>query len=330
LTRRVVISGGAGFIGSHLTDRFLADGWRVVGVDNLCTGKRANIAHLRDEPRYELIQQDVSRPFDIPGAIDAVLHFASPASPLDYLDLPVETLKVGAWGTFHMLDLARAHGATFLLASTSEIYGDPEVHPQVETYWGNVNPVGPRSVYDEAKRFGEAATMSYHREFGVDTRLVRLFNTYGPRMNHDDGRVVPSFVCQALRGEALTVFGSGKQTRSFSFVQDTVAGIVKVIEEGDHDPYNVGNPDEYDIIAFAHEVADVVGDVTINHHVLPEDDPKRRCPDITRVKSLGWSPQISLADGLKRTVAWFREEIAAGRLPARTLPRVHRKQRGSP
>jgi len=326
----VVISGGAGFLGSHLTDRFLADGWRVLGVDNLSTGKRANIQHLRDEPRYELLQQDVSRPFDVAGPVDAVLHFASPASPLDYLELPVETLKVGAWGTFHCLDLAREHGATFLMASTSEVYGDPKVHPQVESYWGNVNPIGPRSVYDEAKRFAEAATMSYRREFGLDTRLIRIFNTYGPRMNHDDGRVVPAFVCQALRGEPLTVFGSGRQTRSFQYVQDLVAGVATVLEHGDDQPYNIGNPDEHDIISFARAVADTVGDVTVDHQVLPEDDPQRRCPDISRLTALGWQPSVTLQEGLRLTVDWFRAEIAAGRVPSATQPRIPRNERKSP
>ena len=325
MTKRVVISGGAGFLGSHLADRFLADGWRVLAIDNLCTGKRANVAHLLDEPRFDLLEEDVSEPFEVTGQVDAVLHFASPASPFDYLELPVETLKVGAWGTFHCLDLARAHGATFLMASTSEIYGDPRVHPQVEGYWGNVNPIGPRSVYDEAKRFSEAATMSYQREFGVDTRLIRIFNTYGARMNHDDGRVVPAFICQALRGEPLTIFGSGLQTRSFCYVDDLVSGIVTVLANGDHQPYNLGNPDEYSILDFANAVASAVGDVQIDHKGLPEDDPQRRCPDISRARGLGWQPKIGLTEGLARTLDWFRGEMRAGRILAQRQTR--RRQR---
>ena len=316
MTKRVVISGGSGFLGSHLADRFLAAGWHVLAVDNLCTGKLANVAHLRDEPRFELLQADVSLPFEVAAPVDAVLHFASPASPFDYLELPVETMKVGTLGTFNCLDLARAHGATFLMASTSEIYGDPQVHPQHEGYWGNVNSIGPRSVYDEAKRFSEAATMSYQREYGLDTRLIRIFNTYGERMNHDDGRVVPAFICQALRGDALTIFGSGMQTRSFCHVSDLVAGIFAVLTRGDHQPYNLGNPDEHTVLDFARAVADAVGDTLVDHQGLPEDDPQRRCPDIGRARSLGWEPKVNLVDGLARTVAWFRAEMAAGRVPA--------------
>lgn len=315
--RRAIITGGAGFLGSHLADGFLAAGWRVLALDNFCTGSRENVAHLADNPAFELREHDVCLPIAIAGDVDAVLHFASPASPFDYLALPLQTMKVGTAGTLAALDLAREKGATFLMASTSEIYGDPLVHPQDESYWGNVHTIGPRSVYDEAKRFSEAATMSYHREFGLDTRIIRIFNTYGPRMNHDDGRVVPAFVCQALRGEPLTVFGSGRQTRSFCYVDDLVAGVLAVLERGDAAPCNLGNPSECTVLEFARLVAELVGATDVLHEVLPEDDPKRRCPDITRARSFGWEPKVDLRQGLQRTVQWFRAELEAGHLRAR-------------
>lgn len=315
MSRRVVISGGAGFLGSHLTDRFLADGWRVLGVDNLSTGKRANIQHLRDEPRYELLQQDVSRPFDVAGPVDAVLHFASPASPLDYLELPVETLKVGAWGTFHCLDLAREHGATFLMASTSEVYGDPKVHPQVESYWGNVNPNGPRSVYDEGKRYAEALTMAFHRYRGVQTRIIRIFNTYGPRMQAGDGRVIPAFVNQALRGQPLTVFGDGTQTRSFCYVSDLVEGLIKLMESDLVEPCNIGNPYELTMLQLAEKINEITSNPAgIVHRPLPKDDPTRRKPDITRARTLlGWEPTVQFSEGIGHTIAYFREQQALER-----------------
>jgi len=314
-----VITGGAGFVGSHLCDRFLSNGWRVLAIDNLCTGKRPNVDHLADNPDFELMVHDVSVAMEISGEVDAVLHFASPASPFDYLELPLETMRAGTYGTFNALDLARDKGACFLMASTSEIYGDPLEHPQRESYLGNVSSIGPRSVYDEAKRFSEAATMSYHREFGLDTRIIRIFNTYGPRMNHDDGRVVPAFVCQALRGESLTVFGDGAQSRSFCYVEDLTAGVYAVLEAGDHMPYNLGNPAECTILEFAETIKRHVRAVEIVHKVLPQDDPKRRQPDISRVKQeLGWQPTIPLHEGLRRTISWFATQHRAGLLERRT------------
>ncbi len=307
--RTVVVTGGAGFLGSALCDRFIADGWRVIAVDNLCTGKRANVAHLADETRFELVEADVCEGLPIAGPVDAVLHFASPASPREYQRLAIETMKVGSVGTFAALELAETKGATFLFASTSEVYGDPLVHPQREDYWGNVNSIGPRSMYDEAKRFSEAATMTWRDKRSVDTRLVRIFNTYGPRMSADDGRVVPNFVCQALRGQPLTVYGDGSQTRSFCYVTDTVDGIVRVLAGGDHLPYNIGNPVEHTILAFARTIAEAAGDTQVVCKPLPGDDPKRRKPDIERVSRLGWAPQVELADGLADTVSYFRSSL---------------------
>jgi dTDP-glucose 4,6-dehydratase len=307
--KTVVVTGGAGFLGSALCDRFVADGWRVVAVDNFCTGAAANVAHLADDPRFELIEANVSDGFDVAGSVDAVLHFASPASPKEYQRLAIETLRVGSVGTMAALQLADRKGARFLMASTSEIYGDPLVHPQTESYWGNVNTLGPRSMYDEAKRFSEAATMTWRDKRGVDTRIVRIFNTYGPRMAHDDGRVVPNFVCQALRGQPLTVYGDGSQTRSFCYVTDTVDGIMRVLLQGDHMPYNVGNPAEHTIEQFAKTVAELAGGTEVTLEPLPGDDPKRRKPDITRISSLGWQPQVPLADGLQATVDYFRSKL---------------------
>jgi dTDP-glucose 4,6-dehydratase len=308
MQRRVVITGGAGFLGSALVRRFLADGWAVVAVDDLCTGRAANLDGVTGP--LERIDQDVSVALDVAGPVDAVLHFASPASPPDYLARAVHTLRVGSLGTMRALQLAEDRGARFLMASTSEIYGDPEVHPQVEDYWGNVNPIGPRSVYDEAKRFSEALTMGWHRERGLDTRIIRIFNTYGPRMRPDDGRIVPNFVCQALRGEALTLYGDGSQTRSFCFVDDLVEGIVRVLEHGDALPYNLGNPTEHTVSEFAELIRELIGQVEIVRLPLPEDDPKRRCPDISRARDqLGWQPTTPLREGLAETIDYFRGVI---------------------
>ena len=305
---RVVITGGAGFLGSHLADALLARGDHVVAIDNLVTGARANIEHLFGTPGFTFVEQDVSNFVWVAGDVDAVLHFASPASPIDYLEMPIQTLKVGSLGTHNTLGLAKAKGATYLLASTSEVYGDPLVHPQPEDYWGNVNPVGPRGVYDEAKRFSEAMTMAYHRAHGVDTRIVRIFNTYGPRMRPDDGRVISNFVVQALRGEPLTVFGDGSQTRSFCFVDDEIRGLVSLLDSGEHDPVNLGNPNEFTILELAELVLDVTGSSsTIEHHLLPTDDPTQRKPDITRAREiLGWEPQVDLRTGIEETVEYFR------------------------
>lgn len=315
MSKKVVITGGAGFVASSLCERFLADGWQVLAVDNLCTGRRSNIAHLLLNPNFELLIHDVSLPFEVDGAVDAVLHFASPASPFDYLALPIETLHVGSNGTFVALELAQRKHAKFLLASTSEIYGDPLEHPQRESYLGNVSSIGPRSCYDEAKRFAEAATMAYRRARGVDTKIIRIFNTYGPRMKAGDGRVVTAFVVQALRGEPLTVFGDGSQTRSFCFVDDLVEGIVRVLERGDHMPYNLGNPVEFTILELAREVARLVGPITLDHRALPADDPTRRKPDISRaIVDLGWSPKVPLAEGLVPVVDAVREGLRTGTL----------------
>ena len=282
-------------------------------MDNLITGSTDNIAHLMGHERFEFIKHDVSNYIFLAGPVDNVLHFASPASPIDYLELPIQTLKVGSLGTHNALGLAKAKGARFLIASTSEVYGDPLVHPQPETYWGNVNPVGSRGVYDEAKRFAEAMTMAYHRYHGVDTRILRIFNTYGPRMRLDDGRALPAFMGQALRGEPITVFGDGSQTRSFQYVDDLVEGIWRLLHSGEHDPVNIGNPDEVSILEFAQEVVALTGSSSeIVHKDLPADDPKIRQPDITRAREiLGWEPQVSRAEGLKRTLDYFRTAVAA-------------------
>ena len=310
--RKVLITGGAGFLGSHLCDRFHAEGMDVVCADNLITGSMDNIDHLLGQPRFRFMLLDVAEFIHVPGELDYILHFASPASPIDYLRLPIQTLKVGSLGTHKALGLAKAKGARFLLASTSEVYGDPLVHPQPESYWGHVNPTGPRGVYDEAKRFAEAMTMAYHRFHGVDTRIVRIFNTYGPRMRIDDGRVVPAFMSQAIRGEALTVFGEGQQTRSFCYVTDLVEGIFRVLMRGDHDPYNVGNPHEFTILQFAEMIRDKYApNLSIVREPLPEDDPKTRQPDITRVRSLlGWEAEVELEQGLALTYSYFVEAVA--------------------
>jgi dTDP-glucose 4,6-dehydratase len=305
---RVLITGAAGFLGSHLADRFLAEGHEVVGMDNFITGHKDNIAHLEGNPRWSFVRHDVSRFIDVPGALEGVLHFASPASPIDYLELPIQTLKVGSLGTHNALGLARVKGARFILASTSEVYGDPQVHPQPESYWGHVNPVGPRGVYDEAKRFAEAITMAYHRYHRVDTRIVRIFNTYGPRMRPGDGRVVSNFVVQALRGEALTLYGEGQQTRSFCYVSDMVEGIYRLFMQGDAEPTNIGNPHEFTVRQLAELVLQLTGSASaIARRPLPTDDPKVRQPDITRARTLlGWSPQVELTDGIGRTISYFR------------------------
>jgi dTDP-glucose 4,6-dehydratase len=306
---RVLVTGAAGFLGSHLCDRLLGLGARVIGMDNFITGSPANIAHLAHHADFQFIRHDVTTFIEIEGPLDGVLHFASPASPVDYLELPIQTLKVGSLGTHKALGLARAKGSRFLLASTSEVYGDPLVHPQPESYWGNVNPVGPRGVYDEAKRFAEAMTMAYHRFHGLDTRIVRIFNTYGPRMRPNDGRVVSNFIVQALRGEPLTVYGDGSQTRSFCYVDDLIEGIVRLFERGTADPVNLGNPSEYTV----QQLADLVLRLTggrggVVRRTLPVDDPRVRQPDITRARAqLGWEPAVSLEQGLERTIAAFRE-----------------------
>jgi dTDP-glucose 4,6-dehydratase len=305
---RVLITGGAGFIGSHLCERFLADGHEVVAVDNLLTGRLENLDPFRADPRFRFIGHDISAPLKVKDKLDAVLHFASPASPVDYLELPIQTLKVGSLGTHNALGIAKAHGARFLLASTSEVYGDPLEHPQTEAYWGNVNPVGVRGVYDEAKRFAESMTMAYHRVHGLNTHIVRIFNTYGPRMRLMDGRVLPNFRDQALRGEPLTVYGDGSQTRSFCYVTDLVDGIVRLLMTDYHDPVNVGNPAEITIRQFAEEILALCGRPgTVEYRPLPQDDPKVRQPDITRArKLLGWEPKVDRAEGLKRTMEYFR------------------------
>jgi len=306
---RVVITGGAGFIGSHLCDRFIADGSEVVCVDNLLTGSIANVSHLSSDPRFEFSEQNVSDGVRVDGPVDAVLHFASPASPIDYLRLPIQTLKVGALGTHNALGLAKAKAARFLLASTSEVYGDPEIHPQTEDYWGNVNPIGPRGVYDEAKRFAEAITMAYHRTHGLQTRIVRIFNTIGERMRPNDGRAVPAFAMQALRGDPLTVFGDGSQTRSVGYVGDLVEGLVRLLESDYSDPINIGNPHEVTVLELAKMVARIAGrgDSQIVFMDLPEDDPLVRQPDIAKAREiLGWEPKVRLEEALERTIAYFR------------------------
>ncbi|MFW5709374.1 MAG: UDP-glucuronic acid decarboxylase family protein [Chloroflexota bacterium] len=309
---RIVITGGAGFLGSHLCDRFLAEGYEVVAMDNLLTGSEHNIAHLRDNPQFSFVRHDVSTFIDLPGPVDAVLHFASPASPIDYLKFPIQTLKVGALGTHNTLGLALAKDARYLLASTSEVYGDPLVHPQPETYVGNVDTIGPRGVYDEAKRYAEAMTMAYHRVHGLSTRIVRIFNTYGPRMRLDDGRVVPNFIGQALRGEPLTVYGDGSQTRSFQYVADLIEGIFRLLNSDFHDPVNIGNPVELSILEFAqvvNQLTDNPGGIVFQDSRI-KGDPQTRQPDITRAKSvLEWQPRVELDEGLQRTIEYFRETM---------------------
>ncbi|MBL8795005.1 MAG: SDR family oxidoreductase [Planctomycetia bacterium] len=311
---RTVITGGAGFIGSHLVERFLAEGHEVVVVDNLITGSLGNLEHLRSHSEFSFIRHDISHPLEIDGAVDNVLHFASPASPVDYLKFPIQTLKVGSLGTHNTLGLAKLKDARFLLASTSEVYGDPEKHPQREDYWGNVNPIGVRGCYDESKRFAEAITMAYHRAHGVNTHIVRIFNTYGPKMRLDDGRVLPNFVGQALRGEPLSVYGDGSQTRSFCFVTDLVEGIYRLLWTDFHEPVNLGNPDEVTILDFAREIIALTGTrSTIAYNPLPADDPKVRKPDISRAQKLlgGWTPQVNRHDGLARTVEYFKQRVRA-------------------
>jgi dTDP-glucose 4,6-dehydratase len=307
-----LVTGGAGFLGSHICERLLAEGHEVICVDNLITGNRANIEPLKASGRFRHIEHDVALPLHLDDAIDNILHFASPASPIDYLELPIQTLKVGSLGTHNTLGIAKAKGARYLLASTSEVYGDPLVHPQPESYWGNVNPVGPRGVYDEAKRFAEAMVMAYHRVHRLETRIVRIFNTYGPRMRPRDGRVVPTFIQQALDGEALTVYGDGSQTRSFCYVDDLVEGIWRLLNSNTNDPVNLGNPHEMTVLEFAQHVLDLTGGGgPIHHKELPVDDPKIRQPDISRARAiLGWEPQVPLRTGLEHTIAYFRDLFA--------------------
>ena len=307
-----VVTGGAGFLGSHLSDRLLAEGHRVIVLDNLLTGNTDNIAHLAGNRNFTFIRHNVTEEIYLPGRVDYIFHFASPASPIDYLELPIQTLKVGSIGTMNCLGLAKAKGATFLLASTSECYGDPLEHPQKETYWGNVNPIGPRGVYDEAKRFAEAMTMAYHRYHGVNTKIVRIFNTYGPRMRLRDGRVVPAFIGQALKDKPMTVFGDGSQTRSFTYVSDEIDGIWRLSRSKRHEPVNIGNPTEFTILEFAELVRKLLGSKSrIIRKPLPVDDPKQRRPDITLAKKLlGWQPKVGLETGLRRTIEYFRGRVS--------------------
>jgi dTDP-glucose 4,6-dehydratase len=309
--KRVLITGAAGFLGSHLCDRFLKEGNYVTGMDNLLTGNLKNIEHLFPKKEFEFYHHDITKFVHVPGEIDYIMHFASPASPIDYLKMPIQTLKVGALGTHNLLGLAKAKGARILVASTSEVYGDPLVHPQKEEYWGNVNPIGPRGVYDEAKRFMESITMAYHKFHGVDTRIVRIFNTYGPKMRLDDGRALPTFMSQALRGEDVTVFGDGSQTRSFCYVDDLVDGIYRLLMSDYHMPVNVGNPVEISLLQFAEEVIELVGSKSkIVFEPLPQDDPKQRKPDITKAQEiLGWEPKVDRKEGLKRTLDYFKLHI---------------------
>lgn len=315
---RVLLTGVAGFIGSHLADRLLAEGYEVVGLDNFLTGSRENIAHLMDHPRFTLVEQDVSQPLDVDGPFDAVLHLASPASPnplspYGYPNLPIETLRVGSLGTFQTLEVARKYAARYMLASTSEVYGDPQVHPQPETYWGHVNPVGERAVYDEAKRFAEALTMAYHRKFSLDTRIARIFNTYGPRMRLDDGRVIPNFIGQALRGEPLTIYGDGSQTRSFCYIDDLVEGLFRLLEVQESYPVNLGNPHEITVLDLARVINRLVGNeagMRFYPERRQEGDPNRRCPDITKARTLlRWEPRVALEEGLTHTIADFRRRM---------------------
>jgi dTDP-glucose 4,6-dehydratase len=306
--KSILITGAAGFLGSHLCERFIQDGFRVLGMDNLITGSLKNIEHLFGQPYFEFHKHDVSKYIHVPGELHYILHFASPASPIDYLKIPIQTLKVGSLGIHNCLGLARTKGARLLIASTSEVYGDPTVHPQPESYWGNVNPVGPRGVYDEAKRFQEAMTMAYHTYHGLETRIVRIFNTYGPRMRLNDGRVLPAFIGQALRGENLTIFGDGSQTRSFCYVDDLIEGIVRLLFSDHAEPVNIGNPDEITIAQFAEEIIALTGTTQkVIYKDLPVDDPKQRQPDITKARALlNWEPKIDRAEGLKRTYAYFQ------------------------
>ncbi len=309
---KILVTGAAGFLGSHLSDRLLLDGHEVVGMDNLITGSLANITHLEGNSRFRFVKHDVTNEITLEGPVGGVFHFASPASPIDYLTLPIQTLKVGALGTHKTLGVARAKRARFFLASTSEVYGDPHVHPQPESYWGHVNPIGPRGVYDEAKRFAEAMTMAYHRHHGIDTRIVRIFNTYGPRMRPGDGRVVSNFIVQALKGEPLTVYGDGSQTRSFCYVDDLIDGIVRLFERGDAEPTNVGNPVEFTVRQLAEHVIRLTGSESgIVERPLPVDDPKQRRPDISRAKRmLDWEPTVKLEEGLRRTIEYFKPLLA--------------------
>lgn len=311
-SQTILVTGAAGFLGSHLCDVLLAEGHTVIGADNFATGKPANLAHLNGEARFRFVEQDITKPFDL-GPVDSIFNFASPASPVDYTRLGVETLEVGSTGTQNTLELAKKYSAAYLHASTSECYGDPEVHPQVETYWGNVNPVGPRSVYDEAKRFSEALVTAYHRYYGVNTHLVRIFNTYGPRLQANDGRVISNFMMQALRGEALTIYGDGLQTRSFCYVSDLIDGIVRLSRSDEHTPVNIGNPIEWTMNECAKEVLAVTGSKSeVVYLPLPQDDPTRRRPDITKAKGLlGWEPKIPLREGLERSLDYFRSRLDA-------------------
>jgi dTDP-glucose 4,6-dehydratase len=315
---RAVVTGGAGFLGSHLCDALLAEGWSVVAVDNLLTGRRANLAHLNHESRFELVEKDICEPFDV-GRVDYVFHFASPASPVDYMLHGIPTLKVGSLGTFHALEVARKYGAKYFVSSTSECYGDPLQHPQKETYWGHVNPIGPRSVYDEAKRFTEAVTMAYHRYHKVDTHIVRIFNTYGPRLQLNDGRVVSNFMKQALCGDPLTVYGDGQQTRSFCYVSDEIDGFLRLSKSDEHLPVNIGNPNEFTILECAQMVLKVTGSRSqIRYEPLPQDDPKQRRPDITKARQLlQWEPKIDLETGLRQSLDYFKKAVAEEIAPPR-------------
>jgi len=309
---RALVTGGAGFLGSHLCEALLARGYEVIAMDSLLTGDVRNIEHLVGRPGFQFVKYDVTNHVHVPGKLDAILHFASPASPVDYLELPIQTLKVGSLGTHKTLGLAKEKKARYLLASTSEVYGDPLVHPQTEDYWGNVNPIGPRGVYDEAKRFAEAMTMAYHRTHGVETRIVRIFNTYGPRMRLRDGRALPMFLTQALRGEDVTVYGDGTQTRSFCYVSDLIEGIIRLLESNETLPVNIGNPTEMTIEEFAREIVKRTGSRSkVVYRPLPKDDPKQRRPDITKARTLlGWEPKVALGDGLEKTIEWFRPRVA--------------------